>query len=171
VTDTKTFKIALLAGDGIGPEILSEAKKVMDAVQADGQVAFECVEAPFGGDGYHKTGKAFPNETIEVCDDADAILKGPIGLSKEESELIPVDERPERGGLLPMRRRYDTFANYRPVYLPRGLSHFSPLKAGGGRRRDRSADDQGAGGWTLLWPQGTGQERSREPFRARNPRV
>ena len=73
-------------------------------------------------------GSSFPEETISYCDNADAILKGPIGLSHEASKTIPIDQQPERGALLPMRRRYDTFANFRPVYLPRKLAHFSPLK-------------------------------------------
>ena len=124
----KTYKIALLSGDGIGPEIAAEAKKVLDVIQAQGKAQFECTEALFGGNAYLQTGKSFPQETIEACDEADAIIKGPIGLSKEESDKIPVDEQPERGALLPMRRRYDTFANYRPVYLPKSLAHFSPLK-------------------------------------------
>ena len=124
----KTYKIALLSGDGIGPEIAAEAKKVLDVIQAQGKAQFECTEALFGGNAYLQTGKSFPRETIEACDEADAIIKGPIGLSKEESDKIPVDEQPERGALLPMRRRYDTFANYRPVYLPKSLAHFSPLK-------------------------------------------
>ncbi len=124
----KTYKIALLSGDGIGPEIATEAKKVLDVIQAQDKAQFECTEALFGGNAYLQTGKSFPRETIEACDAADAIIKGPIGLSKEESDKIPVDEQPERGALLPMRRRYDTFANYRPVYLPKSLAHFSPLK-------------------------------------------
>ncbi len=124
----KTYRIALLPGDGIGPELALEARKVLTAIEARGQAQFDCVEAPFGGNAYLQTGKAFPDETKQICDDADAILKGPIGLSKQESDKIPVDEQPERGALLPMRRRYDTFANYRPVYLPKALAHFSPLK-------------------------------------------
>jgi 3-isopropylmalate dehydrogenase len=124
----KTYNIALLPGDGIGPELALEARKVLSAIQDRGQVQFDCVEAPFGGTAYLQTGKAFPDETKQICDAADAILKGPIGLSKEASDKIPVDEQPERGALLPMRRRYDTFANYRPVYLPKALAHFSPLK-------------------------------------------
>jgi 3-isopropylmalate dehydrogenase len=123
----KTYKIALLAGDGIGPEIAREAQKVMNAIPTETQ--FEWTEAPLGGAAYFETGKAFPEETQQVCDAADAILKGPIGLSKEESEKIPVNEQPERGALLPLRKRYDTYANFRPVYLPKTLSAFSPLKS------------------------------------------
>ena len=120
------YKIALLPGDGIGPEIAREAQKVLGALETE--ATFEWIEAPFGGNAYFETGKAFPDETKQACDEADAIVKGPIGLSKEQSDKIPVDEQPERGALLPLRRRYDTFANYRPVYLPKALAHFSPLK-------------------------------------------
>lgn len=123
----KTYKIAVLPGDGIGPEITREARKALDAVKT--QVRFECVEAPFGALAYLECGSAFPEETKKICDESDAILKGPIGLSKEESDQIPVEERPERGAALPLRRRYDTFANYRPVVLPPERVRFSPLKA------------------------------------------
>lgn len=122
------FSIALLPGDGIGPEIAAEAVKVLRAIEARGDAQFEIVEADFGGAAYFKHGKSFPESTQEICDRADAILKGPIGLGHEESKKIPVDEQPERGALLPLRRRYNTFANFRPVYLPPELAHFSPLK-------------------------------------------
>jgi 3-isopropylmalate dehydrogenase len=84
--------------------------------------------ALFGACAYFATGDAFPQATIDICDQADAILKGPIGLSHEESKKIPVEKQPERGALLPMRRRYNTYANFRPVSLPKSLAHFSPLK-------------------------------------------
>ena len=65
---------------------------------------------------------------MRICDASDAILKGPIGLGTEASRQIPVNEQPERAGLLPMRQRYNTYANFRPVYLPPELCHFSPLR-------------------------------------------
>ena len=124
---TTKHVVAVLEGDGIGPEIMAEALKVLKAVESDAH-CFELRHAPFGGRAYFQTGSAFPDETKAVCDASNAILKGPIGLSYEESKKIPVDQQPERAGLLPMRRRYKTFANYRPVYLPPELAHFSPLK-------------------------------------------
>lgn len=125
----KNYKIALLAGDGIGPEIMREAVKVLKLVEARNEdVTFELNDVLFGAAAYFATGKAFPDETKRVCDEADAILKGTIGLNHEDSQKIPVDEQPERGALLPMRRRYNTYANFRPVSLPQGLAHFSPLK-------------------------------------------
>ena len=75
-----------------------------------------------------ETGASFPPETQTVCDEADAIIKGPISLSHDESKKIPTHQQPERGALLPLRKRYNTFANFRPVYLPPELVHFSPLK-------------------------------------------
>ncbi|MDC0362556.1 3-isopropylmalate dehydrogenase [Halioglobus sp.] len=122
------YTIALLAGDGIGPEIMAEAVKVFKLVEQRNDVSFNLVEAEFGAGAYFKVGHPFPEATKAICDDADAILKGPIGLSHEESKTIPVDLQPERGALLPLRRRYNTFANFRPVSLPKGLAHFSPLK-------------------------------------------
>ncbi|RJG42403.1 3-isopropylmalate dehydrogenase [Motilimonas pumila] len=126
----KNYKVALLAGDGIGPEVMKEAVKVLKLVEErNADVAFELNDVLFGAAAYFETGKAFPEATKQACDEADAILKGTIGLSHEESKKIPVDEQPERGALLPLRRRYNTYANFRPVYLPKGVAHFSPLKA------------------------------------------
>lgn len=124
-----THKIALLDGDGIGPEIMAEAVKILNLVAERNQVNFELESGAFGATAYFSHGNSFPDETKALCDSADAILKGPIGLSHEESKKIPVDMQPERGALLPLRRRYDTFANFRPVYLPKDIAHFSPLKA------------------------------------------
>ena len=124
----KNYKIAVLAGDGIGPEITQEAVKVLKLIEERNDVTFELLPALFGACAYFETGDAFPQETKDICDNADAILKGPIGLSHEQSKDIPVDKQPERGALLPMRRRYNTYANFRPVSLPKELAHFSPLK-------------------------------------------
>ncbi|MBU3917902.1 3-isopropylmalate dehydrogenase [bacterium] len=124
----KSYKIAILAGDGIGPEIMKQALKVLKVVEERNDVNFEYLHAPFGACAYFETGKSFPEETIAICDGADTILKGTIGLNHKETLKIPVEERPERGALLPLRKRYDTYANFRPVSLPKGLSHFSPLK-------------------------------------------
>ena len=122
------YKIALLDGDGIGPEIMTEAVKILDLVASRNNIEFDLRHGAFGANAYFAHGHAFPDATKKLCDEADAILKGPIGLSHEASRKIPVDMQPERGALLPLRRRYNTFANFRPVYLPPSLAHFSPLK-------------------------------------------
>jgi len=121
-------KVALLEGDGIGPEIMTEAVKILNLVAERNDIDFDLIYAPFGASAYFSHGHSFPDETKTTCDEADAILKGPIGLNHEDSKKIPIDMQPERGALLPLRRRYNTFANFRPVFLPKGLAHFSPLK-------------------------------------------
>lgn len=120
--------IALLDGDGIGPEIMAEAVKILKVVSKRNNIDFDLLHSPFGATAYFSDGDSFPAATKNLCDNADAILKGPIGLGFEESKKIPIDMQPERGALLPLRRRYNTYANFRPVVLPQSLSHFSPLK-------------------------------------------
>jgi len=122
------YKIAILAGDGIGPEIMVEGIRVLRVIEERNDVEFELVEAPFGAGAWFSHGSSFPEETKKLVDEADAVVKGPIGLNHEESKKIPVDEQPERGALLPLRARLNTYANYRPVSLPKALAHFSPLK-------------------------------------------
>lgn len=122
------YTIAILAGDGIGPEIMDEGIKVLKVIEARNDVEFDLVEAPFGAGAWFSHGSSFPEETKALVDEADAVVKGPIGLNHEDSKQIPVDEQPERGALLPMRKRLNTYANFRPVFLPKALAHFSPLK-------------------------------------------
>jgi 3-isopropylmalate dehydrogenase len=121
-------KIAVLAGDGIGPEITREGLKVLEAIARKYGHTFDCQPAPFGAEAYFKHGHPFPEETKKICDEADAIIKGPIGLAVEKMNSIPDHLAPERAALLPLRGRYDTFANYRPVVLPVSLASLSPLK-------------------------------------------
>ena len=120
--------IAVLEGDGIGPEIVAEGIKVLKAVEKKFNHMFELTYAPFGANAYFSHGSPFPQETIEICDKADAIIKGPVGLPIEEMKKIPQDMSPETAALLPLRKRYETYANYRPIRLPKELAHFSPLK-------------------------------------------
>lgn len=124
----KTYKIAILAGDGIGPEIMRQAEKTLKAIEIRNDIHFELIPALFGATAWFEVGNALPQETLDICDASDAILKGTIGLGHEDTLKIPVEERPERAALLPLRKHLDTYANFRPVYLPAGLKHFSPLK-------------------------------------------
>ena len=123
-----SYTIALLDGDGIGPEIMAEAEKILRLAESRNGIRLELEHGAFGAGAWFSHGDSFPQATKELCDRADAILKGPIGLDHEQTEKIPVDMRPERGALLPLRRRFDTFANFRPVRLAGSLTHFSPLK-------------------------------------------
>ena len=120
--------IAVLEGDGIGPEIVAESIKVLKAIEKKYGHDFTLEYAPFGAEAYFSEGSPFPEKTMKICDNADAIIKGPVGLAVDKMNQIPQEMRPEVGAILPLRQRYDTFANYRPVRLPKALASFSPLK-------------------------------------------
>lgn len=120
--------LAVLEGDGIGPEITREGIKVLRTIEKKYDHEFVLEPAPFGAASYFDEGSPFPDKTKEICDKADAIIKGPVGLSVEEMNKIPQESRPELGAILPLRKRFNTYANYRPVRLPKSLASFSPLR-------------------------------------------
>ncbi len=120
------YKIAVLPGDGIGVEVMDEALKVLDRVSSKFGVEFEFKQALIGGAAIDATGDAFPDETKEICDWADAILFGAVGGPKWES--LPPEKQPERAALLPIRKRYELFANLRPAIVFPALIESSPLK-------------------------------------------
>ena len=97
--------IAVLEGDGIGPEIMREGRKVLEAISQKYSHTFNLIYSPFGAKAYFDTGHPFPDQTKEVCDSADAILKGPIGLALSEMKRIPAEYAPEGAALLPLRKR------------------------------------------------------------------
>ena len=118
--------IAVLAGDGIGPEVMAQALKVLDAVSGKFGFTVSRKEAFVGGAGIDHCGKALPEETIRACEEADAVLFGSVGGPKWEH--LPANEQPERGALLPLRKHFGLYANLRPgVCLP-ALTHASPIK-------------------------------------------
>lgn len=117
--------IAVLPGDGIGPEIMQEAIKVLGAVQERFGLAFSYRYADVGGGSIDKHGTALTEETVEICANADAILFGAVGGPKWEA--FPPEEQPERASLLPLRKRLDLFCNLRPATVFPALSEASPL--------------------------------------------
>lgn len=123
---SKTFKVAVLSGDGIGPEVMAEALKVLDAVQAKYDVTFERTFANVGGIAIDEDGEALPEKTVEACKASDAILFGSVGGPKWES--LPPDEQPERGALLPLRKIFGLFCNLRPAIIFPALTGASSLK-------------------------------------------
>ncbi len=122
-----TFKVAALAGDGIGPEVMREAIKVLRAVEKKFAVKFAITEAPVGWVGIDAAGKALPDATLALCKASDAILFGSVGLP-DRDPTIPKEERPERAALLRIRKEFGLFANLRPVQLPKALAHACPLR-------------------------------------------
>jgi len=119
------MKIAILPGDGIGPEIVGEAQKVLAALAADG-LAVETESAPIGGAGYDAAGKPLPDATLGLAQRADAVLLGAVG--GPQYDALPRAMRPEQG-LLAIRKRMGLFANLRPALLYPELAASSTLKA------------------------------------------
>ncbi len=122
----QTFKIAVLAGDGIGPEVMEQAIRVLDAVQAKFGFQLQLTEARVGGAAIDTDGHALPKHTVEICEASDAILFGSVGGPKWET--LPPNEQPERAALLPLRKHFQLFANLRPALCYPNLTHASPVK-------------------------------------------
>ncbi|PSW42356.1 3-isopropylmalate dehydrogenase [Photobacterium leiognathi] len=122
-----SYKIAVLPGDGIGPEVMQQAHKVLDAVEAKFNLTFTRTEYDVGGIAIDNHGSPLPDATLKGCEEADAVLFGSVGGPKWE-HLAPNDQ-PERGALLPLRKHFQLFCNLRPAQIHRGLEKFSPLRA------------------------------------------
>ncbi|WP_305373531.1 3-isopropylmalate dehydrogenase [Photobacterium leiognathi] len=122
-----SYKIAVLPGDGIGPEVMQQAHKVLDAVEAKFNLTFARTEYDVGGIAIDNHGCPLPDATLKGCEEADAVLFGSVGGPKWE-HLAPNDQ-PERGALLPLRKYFQLFCNLRPAQIHRGLEKFSPLRA------------------------------------------
>ncbi len=116
------MKIAILPGDGIGPEITKQAVNVLKALN----LGAELVEAPIGGAGYEKHGDPLPDSTLNLAVKSDAVLLGAVGDWKYDT--LPREKRPEQG-LLRIRKELNLFANLRPAILYSELVGASTLKA------------------------------------------
>ena len=123
---SEPIKIAVLPGDGIGPEVMAEAHKVLDRVSEKQGFTFSHEEKLVGGAAFDATGTPLPDDTLAACEAADAILFGSVGGPKWES--LPPEQQPERGALLPLRKHFGLFANLRPGVCFPALTHASPVK-------------------------------------------
>ncbi len=121
------YHIACLQGDGIGPEVMQEALKVLDAVTVKFGIHFEKTHFDVGGVAIDKHATPLPDLTLKGCEKADAILFGSVGGPKWEH--LPPNEQPERGALLPLRAHFSLFCNLRPAQIYPELSMLSPLRA------------------------------------------
>ncbi len=123
------MKIAVISGDGIGPEIVAEAKKVLDKVCEVYGHEIEYRDVLMGGASIDKYGVPLTEETINVCKDSEAVLMGSIGGNTQTSPWykLPPEKRPE-AGLLGIRKALALFANLRPAYLYPELKEACPLK-------------------------------------------
>jgi 3-isopropylmalate dehydrogenase len=122
-----TFKIAVLPGDYIGPEVIAEAVRVLESVGRRFGHEFQFTEALAGGAAYDRHGEHLPRSTIATCEQSDAILKGPFGGPTSELNH-PKWQGVEQNALLPLRKHFDLFLNLRPVVVPEALLGLSPLK-------------------------------------------
>ncbi len=119
-------QIAILPGDGIGPEVMREAVKVLDKVAKVYQLDLEYSYADVGGIAIDNQGVALPQETLSVCESSAAILFGSVGGPKWED--LPPEKQPERGALLPLRKHFDLFCNLRHAKVFKSMTAASPLK-------------------------------------------
>jgi 3-isopropylmalate dehydrogenase len=119
-------KIAVLPGDGIGPEVMKEAEKVLRVSAGLFGFHYETRYADVGGAAIDKHGTALPDATANLCRDSDAVLFGSVGGKKWES--LPPEKQPERAALLPLRKMFDLYANLRPAIIFPQLKDASPLK-------------------------------------------
>src|SRR3989442_436650 len=118
-------RVALLPGDGIGPEVIREAVKVLQAVAVRFHLSLGFTELPIGGAATDATGTPLPDVTLQSCLRADAVLLGAVGGPRWDR--LPGPARPE-AGLLQLRRALGVFANLRPVRLSASLGAVSPLR-------------------------------------------
>lgn len=121
----KTYNIAVLAGDGIGPEVMAEALKVLDAVSQKFGFVVKTQSALVGGAAIDAHGEALPAATLDLCKQSDAILFGSVGGPKWTS--LPPAQQPERASLLPLRKTFDLFCNLRPGKIYPAFADLSPI--------------------------------------------
>ena len=122
----KTYKIAVIKGDGIGPEIVNAAIGVMDAAGEKFGMKFDYTDVLAGGCAIDAEGVPLPQKTVDICKDSDAVLLGAMGGPKWDN--LPGDQRPE-AGLLGIRKALGLYANLRPAMLFDELRDASPLKS------------------------------------------
>jgi len=118
-------KVAVLAGDGIGPEVMAEALRVLEVAQQRFGFELEYEHADVGGAAIDSQGEALPPSTLAACERADAILFGSVGGPKWEN--LPPEQQPERAALLPLRKHFQLFCNLRPARIFPALKAASPL--------------------------------------------
>ena len=126
-------QIAVLPGDGIGPEVMEQALKVLDAAQEKFSFQLTTTCADVGGIAIDRHGQALPDDTLRLCEASDAILFGSVGGPRWEG--LPPAQQPERGALLPLRKHFNLFCNLRPAKVFPALAAASPLRpdiVGGG---------------------------------------
>ena len=121
------FNIAVLPGDYIGPEVIAEARRALEAVGGRFGHSFNFKEALAGGAAWDAFGEHLPQATLDTCEQADAIIKGPFGGPTNEVNH-PKWQGVEQKAILPLRKYFDLYLNLRPVVVPEALLDLSPMK-------------------------------------------
>lgn len=124
---TQSYHIAVMPGDGIGPEVMAQAIKVLNAIRARFDMRITTSEYDVGGIAIDRHGEPLPPATVAGAEQANAILFGSVGGPKWEH--LPPAGQPERGALLPLRKHFKLFSNLRPASLYKGLEAFCPLRS------------------------------------------
>lgn len=150
--------IAVLSGDGIGPEVISSAISILHECAGSFGHRFEFLELPFGGAAIDRCGEPLPAETLEMCRVADAVLLGAVGGPKWDTQ--PLAQRPE-AGLLSLRKELGLYINVRPIRLLEPLKHISPLRIEDSRSVDLEIVRELAGG-IYFGPRQTGGSNGSE---------
>jgi 3-isopropylmalate dehydrogenase len=153
------FNITLLPGDGIGPEIVAEAVRVLDVVASKHGHSFKFTERLMGGCSIDRYGSSLTDETLADCKSADAVLLGAVGGPKWDDPAAK--DRPERG-LLALRKGLGVFANLRPVKVHPALIDSSPLKPEKLKGVDIMVVRELTGGLYFGWPKGRDIKDGRE---------
>ncbi|MDD2676878.1 MAG: isocitrate/isopropylmalate family dehydrogenase, partial [Methylacidiphilaceae bacterium] len=148
-----TYRIAVLAGDGIGPETVAATLPILRAAAHKFGFRLDLEEALVGGAAIDATGKALPEETLAVCRRSQAILFGAVGGPRWEA--LPPEKQPERAALLPLRRTFGLYANLRPISCYPELLSASPLKTEIARGIDLLIVRELTGGLYFGQPKGT----------------
>jgi 3-isopropylmalate dehydrogenase len=153
------FNITLLPGDGIGPEVVTEAVRVLETIAHKYKHTFTFAERLMGGCSIDKFGSSLTEETLADCQSADAVLLGAVGGPKWDDPAAK--DRPERG-LLALRKGLGVFANLRPVKVHPALIDSSPLKAEKLKGVDILVVRELTGGLYFGWPKGRDVKDGRE---------
>lgn len=153
------YKITLLPGDGIGPEVVAEAVRVLDVIASKYSHTFKFTERLMGGCSIDKFGSSLTDETLADCKSADAVLLGAVGGPKWDDPSAK--DRPERG-LLALRKGLGVFANLRPVKVHPALIAWSPLKPEKLKGVDIMVVRELTGGLYFGWPKGRDIKDGRE---------
>ncbi|HLH79877.1 MAG TPA: 3-isopropylmalate dehydrogenase [Chthonomonas sp.] len=124
----RSYKVALLPGDGIGPEVVGVAAEILTYLAERFGFTLQMEEALIGGAAYDRCGHPLPEHTLALCKESDAVLLGAVGGPKWDT-VQPASLRPEVGALLPLRKELGLYANLRPAKLSSALAAASSLRA------------------------------------------